>query len=189
MSQEHHPVPHWVVVSAGTGGTSATIGRYIRYRAADFLGTKLCVVDPENSVFFDHFHSRDRSLVCERGSRIEGIGRPRVEPSFLPEVIDRMLKVPDAASIATIRWLEGVLGRKCGGSTGTNLYGTLTLAAKIAEAGESGSLVSMICDPGERYLHSYYSDDWIAQQGLDLDPYLEQLQTFQQTGTMEALRT
>jgi cysteine synthase A len=47
----------------------------------------------------------------------------------------------------------------------------------------------MICDPGERYLHSYYSDDWIAQQGLDLDPYLEQLQTFQQTGTMAALRT
>jgi cysteine synthase A len=189
MSQERHPVPHWVVVSAGTGGTSATIGRYIRYRAGDFLGTKLCVVDPENSVFFDHFHSRDCSLVCERSSRIEGIGRPRVEPSFLPEVIDRMLKIPDAASIATIRWLEGVLGRKCGGSTGTNLYGTLTLATKMAEAGESGSLVSMICDPGERYLNSYYSDDWIAQQGLDLDPYLEQLQTFQQTGTMAALRT
>lgn len=61
--------------------------------------------------------------------------------------------------------------------------------AEIAEAGESGSLVSMICDPGERYLHSHYSDEWIAQQGLDIAPYLEQLQSFQQTGTMAALRT
>ena len=29
---EPHPVPEWVVVGAGTGGTSATIGRYLRYR-------------------------------------------------------------------------------------------------------------------------------------------------------------
>ena len=32
MQRERHPVPRWVVVGAGTGGTSATIGRYIRYR-------------------------------------------------------------------------------------------------------------------------------------------------------------
>ncbi len=30
MEKERHPVPTWVVMSAGTGGTSATIGRYIR---------------------------------------------------------------------------------------------------------------------------------------------------------------
>ncbi len=32
LSLEQHPVPEWVVVGAGTGGTSATIGRYLRYR-------------------------------------------------------------------------------------------------------------------------------------------------------------
>ncbi len=31
MALERHPVPAWVVVGAGTGGTAATIGRYIRY--------------------------------------------------------------------------------------------------------------------------------------------------------------
>src|SRR5829696_8693121 len=30
MALERHPVPAWVVVGAGTGGTSATIGRYVR---------------------------------------------------------------------------------------------------------------------------------------------------------------
>jgi cysteine synthase A len=32
MRDEKHPIPDWIVVGAGTGGTSATIGRYIRYQ-------------------------------------------------------------------------------------------------------------------------------------------------------------
>src|ERR671933_2249750 len=32
MAMERHPVPAWIVVGAGTGGTSATIGRHVRYR-------------------------------------------------------------------------------------------------------------------------------------------------------------
>src|SRR5438128_3756323 len=48
MALERHPIPDWIVVGAGTGGTSATIGRYIRYRR---LATRLCVVDVENSAF------------------------------------------------------------------------------------------------------------------------------------------
>src|SRR5689334_6438958 len=48
MALEQHPVPEWIVVGAGTGGTSATIGRYVRYQRHC---TKICVVDPENSAF------------------------------------------------------------------------------------------------------------------------------------------
>ncbi|MEC4606543.1 hypothetical protein VST22_26585, partial [Bacillus paranthracis] len=40
MELEDHPIPNWVVMSPGTGGTSATIGRFIRYQKYD---TKLCV--------------------------------------------------------------------------------------------------------------------------------------------------
>jgi cysteine synthase A len=144
MARERFPIPRWVVVSAGTGGTSSTIGRYIRYKPGLFATTRLCVVDPENSVFFDFFRSGDRRLTAARGSRIEGIGRPRVEPSFQPGVIDRMMSVPDAASIATIWWLQSVLGRKCGGSTGTNVFGALQLLAEMLARGEQGSIVTMI---------------------------------------------
>ena len=48
LEDEPKAIPDWIVVSAGTGGTSATIGRYIRYKGYD---TQLCVADPENSVF------------------------------------------------------------------------------------------------------------------------------------------
>jgi cysteine synthase A len=176
MAREPHPVPDWVVMSAGTGGTSATIGRYIRYRPELFRKTRLCVVDPENSVFFDYFQSRDAELHLAEGSRIEGIGRPRVEPSFQPDVIDRMMRVPDAASIATIWWLERMLGRKCGGATGTNVFGALEIIGEMRARGEQGSVVTMICDPGERYLDTYYNADWVAAQGLDPAPFLARLE-------------
>ena len=181
MGNEPHRVPAWVVMSAGTGGTSATIGRYIRYRQ---LTTKLCVLDVEHSVFYEAYMSGDAGLTCERMSRIEGIGRPRVEPSFLREVIDKMMKIPDTASLAAMRLLSRKLGRKVGGSTGTNFFGLCLIAAQMFEKGETGSLVTLICDSGERYAGSYYDDGWLERQGLDVAPYERSLGCFLDNGKM-----
>jgi cysteine synthase A len=67
MAREAHPVPAWIVVGAGTGGTSATIGRYIRYRR---LATRLCLADPEASPPRGPKH-RDavRRALADRGDR------------------------------------------------------------------------------------------------------------------------
>lgn len=172
MKQEPHPIPHTIVMSAGTGGTSATLGRYFRYRA---YPTQLMVVDPENSVFFDYYNTRDASLTSEYGSRIEGIGRPQVEPSFQADVVDRMLQVPDAASIATIHWLEKLIGRKAGASTGTNLWGVFHVAREMLGRQKNGSIVTLMCDSGERYLDTYYDESWVAQNIGDLTVYSDQL--------------
>ena len=166
LEQERHAVPAWVVVGAGTGGTSATIGRYVRYRG---LSTRVAVVDPEGSAFLPSFDGR--STEGSRGSRIEGIGRPRVEPSFVPTVVDRMLGVPDAASVAAMRFLRDRTGIRAGGSTGTNLYGALLLACEMRAAGEPGSVVTLMCDHAERYERTYADDAWLAAQGLELEAY------------------
>ena len=175
LTGEAHPIPHAVVMSAGTGGTTATIGRYIRYKGHD---TQLIVVDPEYSVFYDSYRTGDSSLTGSKGSRIEGIGRPQVEPSFLPDVIDDMLKIPDAASIATLYWLEKILGRKPGGSTGTNMWGALKVASRMQEQGLQGSIVTLMCDSGERYLDTYYDRDWVARHIGDITPYAKQLDCY-----------
>lgn len=175
MSMEPHPVPSTIVMSAGTGGTSATIGRYIRYKGHD---TKLLVVDPDNSVFYDSYISKDRSLTSDKSSRIEGIGRPQVEASFQPDVIDQMVKVPDTASVATIHWLEKQIGRKAGPSTGTNLYGVLQVAKEMVARGESGSIVTLMCDNGERYLDTYYNMEWVSQHIGDLAAHQTTLAKF-----------
>lgn len=165
MGLERYPAPAWVVASAGTGGTSSTIGRYMRYSQRTPAATRLCVVDPENSVFFDSYRTGDRGLRIDTSSRIEGIGRPRVESSFIASVIDRMIRAPDSASIATIHWLETVIGRKCGGSTGTNVYAALILADEMIAERRQGSIVTLICDPGERYLGTYYNATGSRERG------------------------
>jgi len=43
-------------------------------------------------------------------------------------------------------------------------------------------VVSMLCDGGERYLDTYYNDEWLKQKGFDLSPYLEKLDNFYTTG-------
>ena len=172
MSLEPNPVPRYLVMSAGTGGTSATLGRYIRYQGYD---TELVVVDPENSVFYDYYQQRDPSVTAQCSSKIEGIGRPRAEPSFIPSVIDSMMRVPDAASVATVQWLEVVLGRKVGGSTGTNVWGALQLAKQMREKGETGSIVTLLFDSGERYLNTYFDPEWVAANIGDISHYSAQL--------------
>ncbi|OBJ47638.1 PLP-dependent cysteine synthase family protein [Mycobacterium asiaticum] len=164
MAEESHPIPSWIVVGAGTGGTSATIGRYIRYRRH---ATRLCVVDPEKSAFFPAYAESRPDVTTGASSRIEGIGRPRVEPSFLPSVVDRMVSVPDAASIAASRHVSAVLGRRVGPSTGTNLWGAFGLLAEMVAEGRGGSVVTLLADSGDRYSDTYFNDEWVAAQGLD----------------------
>ena len=172
MEREPHPIPSHLIMGAGTGGTSATLGRYIRYKGYD---TELTVVDPENSVFYDSYISGDRSLISDKSSRVEGIGRPKVEHSFQPGVIDHMIQVPDAASIATMLWLEELIGRKAGPSTGTNLWGALRVAQDMVKEGRQGSIVTLLCDSGERYLDTYYNSDWVSDCIGDCQRYHEEL--------------
>ncbi len=168
LALERHPVPAWIVVGAGTGGTSATIGRYARYRR---LPTKLCVVDPEDSAFWPAYLAgdwtrADRPGLPDRGHRPARGSRRR----SMPAVVDRMVQVPDAASLAAMRAGSAVLGRRVGGSTGTNLWGAFGLIAGMLAEGRTGSVVTLICDGGERYADTYYSDDWVAGQGLRPGP-------------------
>ncbi|PHM47795.1 PLP-dependent cysteine synthase family protein [Xenorhabdus miraniensis] len=172
MKLEPFPEPTYIVMSAGTGGTSATLGRYIRYQGYD---TKLIVVDPENSVFYDCYRQNRRDILGTTGSKIEGIGRPRVEPSFIPTVIDDMIQVPDPATIATIYWLEKLLGRKTGASTGTNVWGALQLAKQMHDNNQQGAIVTLLCDSGERYLDTYYNPEWVHNNIGDLTQYRTQL--------------
>lgn len=175
MSHEPDPVPSWIVTGAGTGGTSATIGRYIRYQRH---ATRLCVADPTESVFHRHYEDRTISEVEHCRSIIEGIGRPRVEPSFIPDVVDRMITVPDTMSVATMRVISDMLGRRCGGSTGTSVYAALRLADEMVASGETGSIVSILCDSGERYASTLYNDAWLAARGIEIATPIAQLESF-----------
>jgi cysteine synthase len=130
----------------------------------------------------DAHRSADTHIVISASSRIEGIGRPRVEPSFLPEVVDRMVSVPDAASIAAARHASAVPGRRVGASTGTNLWGAFGLLAEMVADGRSGSVVTLLADSGDRYADTYFCDEWLKTQELDTSAPATALPEFERSG-------
>jgi len=168
LAREPMPVPAWIVCGAGTGGTSATIGRYLRYRGLD---TRLCVAEPTGSGFVHGWRTRSPDARASRASLIEGIGRPRVEPGFLFDVVDEVVEVPDAASIAAAWLLPELFGHRYGGSSGTNLVACLQLAARMHAQGERGSIVSLLCDRGERYAQTLFDPAWLAEREIDRGPW------------------
>ncbi len=159
-------VPQWIVCGAGTGGTSATIGRYVRYQG---YATRVCVVDPPESIYYRRWAeawNRPDHILHEflLPSLIEGIGRPTAAESFVPEVIDAMVTVPNPASVGAMLYLHQTGRLYCGVSTGTNLIGAIRLLSRMKDQRKVGSVVTLLCDSGLRYEKTYYSADWRAQQ-------------------------
>ncbi|AGP51940.1 cysteine synthase [Streptomyces rapamycinicus NRRL 5491] len=179
MSGEPHPIPEWIVSGAGTGATSAAIGRHLRRHGHP---TRLAVVDPENSAYFPAWVSGCGDYTTGMPSRIPGIGRPRTEPGFLPAVIDLMIPVPDAASIAALRWLRTVAGIEAGPAAGTNFWGMCYLVARMRRAGMRGSVVTIIGDGADPYRNTHLNTEWVRARGLDPAPYEADIELFARTG-------
>lgn len=170
LADEPYPVPAWIVVGAGTGGTSSTIGRYIRF-TPDLRAARLCVVDPEGSAFFAAYATGDKCAKGRCSPIVEGIGRAQVEPGFNMALVDHMLSISDIGSVAGAHWLERRTGRRFGPSTGTNIVGALLLGQSMQRRGLAGSIVTLACDRGERYADTIFDPAWLAARRLDLAPW------------------
>ncbi|TNY35128.1 PLP-dependent cysteine synthase family protein [Thermomonospora catenispora] len=161
--------PAWIVTGAGTGATSGTIGRFLRYRG---YRTRLAVADPENSAYFPGWASGAPDYATGMPSRIEGIGRPRMEPGFLASAIDLVVPVPDAAAVGALTHLRSLAGITAGGSTGACLWAAWRLIDRMLSEGESGDVVVVMGDAG-------------AAPGLDGTAYAEAVERFLTTGRLE----
>ncbi|MGP3991913.1 PLP-dependent cysteine synthase family protein [Streptomyces sp. 3N207] len=172
LRTERYSVPRWLVTSAGTGGTATVIGRYLRYQGHP---TSLCVADPEGSALLDAWRNQEPKWAAT-GSRIEGIGPPWTPPSFQPGLIDDMITVPDDASIAAMHVTSALLRQPVGASTGTNVWAAVRLARGMRDIGVHGSVVTLICDGGDRYGDTYYSDEWNTSHGIQPQKHREELE-------------
>nr|WP_083905300.1 pyridoxal-phosphate dependent enzyme [Nocardia transvalensis] len=171
--------PAWIVTGVGTGATSRAIGRHLR---AHGHATRLAVVDPENSAYFPGWAGDCADYATGMPSMIEGIGRPRIEPAFDAEVIDLVIPVKDASSVAAMRHLRDITGRSAGPSTGACLFGALHLVARMREEGRTGTVVVVQGDSGQPYTDTYYNDEWTDAKSWDLTKPLAALRHFNATG-------
>ena len=186
----HASCPAWFVAGAGSGGTATSIARFIRKWAdkGNRGSARLAIVDPEDSALFSWYQTGDPDITVSKGSRIEGIGsrgpvRFGSTFSLLREGVSRMIKVPDSDSIAAMKLVSRLVGQDVGPSTGTNFCGALHLADELVSRGESGSIVTIICDGGSRYRDNYYNPSWLREAGLESEARLKRIETFWATGT------
>ena len=175
MERERFPEPEWIVVglrhrrqppppSAATCAIIACARSYASPIRWTRCSTATCAIP---SV---HDSTAGSSL-------IEGIGRPRLEPSFVRSVVDRAVAVQDAAfDRRRTRGSARRLGRTVGGTTGTNLWAVAGLVWEMRTRGRTGSIVILLCDSGERHRSSYYDDNWVKAKGLDLAPYADAIE-------------
>ncbi|GAB3644664.1 PLP-dependent cysteine synthase family protein [Glycomyces tarimensis] len=177
--------PRWIVCGAGTGITSATAGRHLRYVGAD---TRVAVADPENSSYFPSWATGYGGYATGMPSRIPGIGRPRVEPAFNAELVDAVVPVPDAASVAAMRYLAERRGAEFGPAAGTCFWAAMELASRMEADGAGGDLVVIAGDGGQAYRSSFYDDAWAAAKGLDVEPHRRVLEEFAASGRWRASR-
>ena len=92
-----------------------------------------------------------------------------------------MERVDDASSLAAMQLATDRLGRSVGGSTGTNLCGAWLIAPRCWASARPGSVVTLICDGGERYARATTTPGGWPHR-LDLAPYLEVLDRAWTTG-------
>lgn len=128
-----------IVAGVGTGGTITGVGRYLKERKPGALAIAVEPVD---------------SPVLSGGApgphKIQGIGAGFVPSVLDTEIVDEIIKVTADDSFTVARRLAREFGILVGISAGANVHAALTVAARPENRDKT--VVTVLCDTGERYL-------------------------------------
>jgi cystathionine beta-synthase len=148
----------YLVAGMGTGGTICGVSRYLKEQDPSIT---TIAVDPEGSVFYDHFHSG--RLVRPHPYLIEGLGDEEIIgcPEF--EFIDDIYRVSDQEAFLTTRDLACTEAILAGGSSGAALWAVRRLIDRLERPAR---IVTLFPDSGARYMSTIYNDDWMRAKGF-----------------------
>ncbi|MDH5434609.1 MAG: cysteine synthase family protein [Gammaproteobacteria bacterium] len=146
------------VCGVGSGGTLSGVGGFLKSKNSNI---DIVLADPEGSILAPLHNTGETPEV---GSWvIEGIGE-----DFIPDICDMSLvdvayAISDKDALQAARELllkEGIMG---GSSTGTLLQAALNYCRAQTEP---KTVVTLVCDTGNRYLSKMYNDEWMREQGF-----------------------
>jgi cystathionine beta-synthase len=140
------------VAGVGTGGTISGVGKYLKERNPEI---KIIGADPEGSVL---------SGDAPKPWKVEGIGEDFVPKTLNGQVVDEWIRVGDAESFRTARALARTEGLFAGGSGGTAVAAALRYARRLPA---DSLVVALVADTGRNYLSKFYTDAWLAENGLE----------------------
>ena len=126
----------YFVAGAGSGGTYSGVMKYLKEQNPEITGV---LADPIGSIIGGGEHA---------DYDIEGIGNDFIADTMDIRLVDKVIKVTDSEAFDTSRRLalkEGILA-------GTSSGAALSAALRLADEIESGNIVAVFPDRGDRYL-------------------------------------
>lgn len=126
----------YFVAGAGSGGTFSGVAKYLKEQNPKIKGI---LADPIGSIIGGGEH---------KDYDIEGIGNDFIAKTMDINLVDKVIKVSDTEAFETARLLAKREGIIAGSSSGAALAATLKLAEQI----ESGNIVTLFPDRGDRYI-------------------------------------
>jgi cystathionine beta-synthase len=148
-----------LVAGAGTGGTVSGAGKYLKEK-----NPKIRVIagDPIGSLY-THYH-RNRTMGEGHPYKVEGIGGDKIPSTIWFDSIDEFRQVPDRTAFTMARRLAREEGILVGGSAGLNVWLALEVARELDDP--AATVVTILCDTGERYLSKLFNDEWMQENQM-----------------------
>jgi len=147
---------------AGTGGTITGTGRFLKEQnpAIQIVG-----VDPVGSVIAGYF--RTGEIGEGETYQVEGLGNDKIPGALDLDVVDDYVTVSDTQAFRMARRLTREEGLFVGGSAGLIVHAALERARELDDP--EAMVVAVLCDWGEHYLSKLFDDQWMADQGIEVE--------------------
>lgn len=153
------------VAAVGSGGTIAGVSDALKARNRD---VKIALADPGGAALYGYYAHGE--LKAEGTSITEGIGQSRITKNLEGAAIDEAFRIPDEEALHILYDLVQEEGLCLGGSAGINVAGAVRMARKM---GPGHTIVTILCDHGQRYQSKLYNPAFLREKGLPTPPWLD----------------
>jgi len=146
------------ISAVGSGGTLAGVADALR---AKNPGVAIALADPHGAALYSWYTGGE--LKAEGTSISEGIGQGRITANLEGLKIDLAYRISDEEMLLAIYDLVEHEGLVMGGSTGINVAGAIRMAKEL---GPGKTIVTLLCDHGQRYQSKIYNPAFLKERGL-----------------------
>ncbi|MCH4267154.1 MAG: cysteine synthase A [Brevundimonas sp.] len=146
------------ICAVGSGGTLAGTSAYLRERNP---GLQVGLADVPGAALYSWF--TEGVLKGEGGSIAEGIGVNRITGNLNGLSVDHAYRIEDAEFLPILFGLVREEGLSLGPSSGVNIAGAIRMARDM---GPGHTLVTVLCDAGQRYASKIYDPAFLSARGL-----------------------
>ncbi|MDX2277440.1 MAG: cysteine synthase A [Hyphomonadaceae bacterium] len=152
------------ICAVGSGGTLGGVSMGLKAKNKDVV---IGIADPGGAALYEYY--KNGVLKAEGTSITEGIGQGRVTANLEGVVVDEAYRIEDTEWLPVLFNLIQEEGLCVGTSAALNVVGAMRLARTL---GPGKTIVTMLCDYGNRYQSKLFNPEFLRSKGLPTPPWL-----------------